>query len=167
MAKVRGWVAKRPITWVLVAVVVGAIIGAAGTSSEKDQLEKDKTHLKAQLSSAQDQVDRLETEQDQTAQKEARLNAREASLDKRAQKITASEQTIEQNTITDGIWQVGKDFEAGTYRAPGGGSCYWALLNSANTQDIVNNGGFGPNQTLTIDSAWFETSDCGDWTKVG
>lgn len=73
----------------------------------------------------------------------------------------------EQETISDGIWQVGVDFPPGLYRAPGGDSCYWALLRSANTQAIINNGGFGPNQTLQIDSPWFETSDCGPWARIG
>jgi hypothetical protein len=75
--------------------------------------------------------------------------------------------TGQATTFADGIWQVGVDFPPGLYRAPGGDSCYWALLKSANTQAIINNGGFGPNQTLQINSPWFETSDCGEWSKIG
>jgi hypothetical protein len=59
------------------------------------------------------------------------------------------------------------DFTPGTYRAPAGGGCYWALLGSADTEDIINNGGFNKNQTLTIDSPYFETSDCGTWQRLG
>ncbi len=50
---------------------------------------------------------------------------------------------------------------------PGGGGCYWALLGSADAQDIINNGGLSENQTLTIDSPYFETNDGGEWTKIG
>jgi hypothetical protein len=59
------------------------------------------------------------------------------------------------------------DYEAGTYRAPGGGRCYGALLGSADTEDIVNNGGFSKNQTIAIGSPFFETEDCGDGVKIG
>jgi hypothetical protein len=81
--------------------------------------------------------------------------------------LKAAERTLAQNTIPDGSWQLGRDYESGTYRAPGGAGCYWALLGSADTADIINNGGFGQNQTITIDSPYFETSDCGEWVRIG
>ncbi|MGI8707275.1 MAG: hypothetical protein ACR2LG_03590, partial [Actinomycetota bacterium] len=74
---------------------------------------------------------------------------------------------IERSSFGDGIWQVGSDITPGTYRAPAGASCYWAQLGSANNNDIVNNGGFSANQTVTLSSGWFETSDCGQWRKIG
>jgi hypothetical protein len=44
------------------------------------------------------------------------------------------------------------DYEAGTYRAEGGGGCYWERLKSPSGKlsDIIANGGFNPNQTLVI-----------------
>lgn len=68
----------------------------------------------------------------------------------------------------DGVWHVGPEIAPGIYRSPAGGSCYWAILNSADTSDISSNGGFSANQTVTLTSGrWFQTSDCGDWSKIG
>jgi hypothetical protein len=94
------------------------------------------------------------------------LDRLERRLERREKKVSRAERVVAQTTFGDGIWQVGEDFPAGTYRAPGGGGCYWALLGSADTSDIINNGGFAPNQTLTIDSPWFESSNCGTWRPI-
>jgi hypothetical protein len=59
-------------------------------------------------------------------------------------------------TISDGVWVVGKDMAAGTYHTSGGSGaqCYYALLRSSNTQDIItNNISAGP-QTLTTSGAY-------------
>jgi hypothetical protein len=32
---------------------------------------------------------------------------------------------------------------------------------------VACNGGFGPNQTVTLSSGWFESRDCGTWEKIG
>jgi hypothetical protein len=57
----------------------------------------------------------------------------------------------------------------GTYEAPGGSGCYWATLNSANTQDIVDNE-FAANasqQIAEITTPYFQSSGCGEWKRVG
>ena len=69
--------------------------------------------------------------------------------------------------IPDGVWQVGRDYTTGLYRAPGGGSCYWALLKKANPNSIIENGGNASTQTLEITSPFFETTGCGVWEKIG
>ena len=51
-------------------------------------------------------------------------------------------------------------------RSPGGGSCYWAKL-GGDVENILENGGFTKNQTVQIDSPFFETAGCGKWTKIG
>jgi hypothetical protein len=96
----------------------------------------------------------------------AKLGQRERELDAREAKVTEAEAASEKSQFGDGIWQVGIDIISGVYRSPGGGSCYWAKLGSANTDDIVNNGGFTPNQTIEVDSPWFQSSGCGTWQKL-
>jgi len=70
--------------------------------------------------------------------------------------------------IADGTWQVGSDVAPGTYRAKGGDSCYWAILNGpprGDSDNIEENGGFTANVVVTLsDGQWFETNDCGDWS---
>jgi hypothetical protein len=70
----------------------------------------------------------------------------------------------------DGVWLVGSEIQPGTYRSPGGSGCYWARLSgfSGDLDDIIANGGFSKNQTVTIQAsdAGFETNGCGTWAKV-
>jgi hypothetical protein len=68
----------------------------------------------------------------------------------------------------DGTWEVGSDIAPGTYRAPGGSGCYWAILNGPPTgehDNIEENGGFSKNVVVTVsEGQWFETNRCGDWS---
>jgi hypothetical protein len=159
----RRSIRKRPVVWVvstgLIALFLGVGIGASDTT-ELDEKNERITALETELNAA-------EAVAEDAAQQKAQLSAKESQLDKREAGLEKAEATQKRNTITDGIWKVGTDFDSGTYRAEGGEGCYWALLGSADTSDIVNNGGFGPNQTVTIDSPWFETNGCGEWAKIG
>ena len=69
----------------------------------------------------------------------------------------------------DGTFQVGVDIAPGTYRAAGGGSCYWARLRSLNTSDIINNNASPGPQVVGIQpsDAAFLTHDCGTWQRQG
>lgn len=138
--------------------VVAAELATA--ESERDALQDEVTQLEADLNELTEAAAQLEEER-------AALRKQSRELAAREKKVSGMERAVARNTISDGIWQVGTDFDAGLYRAPGGSGCYWALLGSADTQDIINNGGFGPNQTIQIASPWFESSNCGEWKKVG
>lgn len=83
--------------------------------------------------------------------------------------LGGAEEKVAKGSITDGVWQIEKDYLPGTYEAPGGGSCYWALLSSlggGGVEDIIENGGFNEHQILTIESPYFETQSCGTWKLV-
>jgi hypothetical protein len=73
-----------------------------------------------------------------------------------------------ESVFADGTWRVGSDVAPGTYRARGGDSCYWAILNGpprGDADNIEENGGFTANVVVTLsDGQWFETNDCGDWS---
>jgi hypothetical protein len=70
-----------------------------------------------------------------------------------------------------GTFRVGADIVAGTYRAPGGPSCYWERLRgfSGGFDDIVANGfgDIGPIVTIDPSDAGFRSHDCGGWTRIG
>lgn len=182
MEALRTRLRARPIMWLSVAAVtmllLGVGIGAASPSQEledKDdriaELEDQLDGLRAELDSTEAEASSAEQAADRARERSRRkldaLAEREQAVAAREREVKSAERTLEQSTIPDGIWQLGRDYEAGTYRAPGGSGCYWALLGSADTSDIINNGGFGPNQTITIDSPFFETRDCGEWVKLG
>jgi hypothetical protein len=72
------------------------------------------------------------------------------------------------STIGDGTWEVGPDVKAGTYRAEGGDTCYYAILNGPpdgdNIENIEENDAGSSNVVVTLSSGqWFETNDCGEW----
>jgi len=69
----------------------------------------------------------------------------------------------------DGIFIVGTDIAAGTWHAPGGGSCYWARLSgfSAELDDITDNdfGETSPSVAISGSDKGFQSSNCGTWVK--
>jgi len=75
-------------------------------------------------------------------------------------------------TIEDGVWTIGVDFPAGSYRTTANVSsrCYWEISKTggAGVMDIVQNdlpGGGRPQVTLKRGQT-FKTDNCGKWRKV-
>lgn len=176
MGKIREWVGSKPVLSLVVAFVVGVVIGSAGGSAETTPTaaeEPDETAaLEAEIESLELELAEAETraeEAEEAAEEKLdALAARDAQLDAREKKVNKVERVAEKSTITDGVWAVGKEITPGVYRSPAGSDCYWAILSSANTQDIDSNGGFNANQTVTLTAGkWFETSGCGTWKKIG
>lgn len=167
------------------AALIGGVIGYAGASGETDEANERADKLERQLDDANSQISDFEAERgDLLAEveqekerfrrkKEAQdaradaLDARAKSVDRREDQVASAEATIKRNTFSDGIWKVGTDFDPGTYRSTGG-DCYWAKLSDAsgNFDSIIANNN-GSNQTVTIDSPYFESSGCGKWQKIG
>ena len=69
----------------------------------------------------------------------------------------------------DGTHVVGKDVSPGTYRAPGGGGCYWARLRSFTgslNSILANANPSGPTiVTISRTDRGFQTSSCGTWSS--
>lgn len=167
------WWQRKPWQLTMIGVaglLVGFIAGIWGSAAERDSLTEQVHQANGQIAQQADQISQIKQARRQAiesvATDRAALENRAKNLDVRAAKLQAAEQTVKHNTIRDGVWQAGTDFDPGIYRAPGGGTCYWATLGSADTGDITNNG-LGKNPTVTIGSGWFETSGCGAWTKIG
>lgn len=71
----------------------------------------------------------------------------------------------------EGMYQVGVDIVAGTWRNDGGGDlCYWARLGGFSggfDEIIANDVGAGQHiVTIAGGDAGFESNDCGAWTKI-
>jgi type II secretory pathway pseudopilin PulG len=104
---------------------------------------------------------------DQLSDLERKVSDTQAKLTNIQGQLSTAQETQAKSSFGNGIWQANVDFIPGTYRAPGGGGCYWAKLNSGNTNDIADNN-FAPGQQVTsIDSPFFESEDCGTWQRVG
>jgi len=189
---VRRWFSAHP-AWTativgVVALLIGVGIGAAGTEDQTriDELEGQVADLKRDVAreqrfaaesrervrAAERRADRQVRTAEQRALRSAQRQLAERSQDveQRESEVAEKEQTLEGNTISDGTWQLDRDYEAGLYRAPGGDACYWAKLSTAHgggLDDIIENGIGGGPQTVQIDSPFFETNGCGEWQKIG
>jgi hypothetical protein len=73
--------------------------------------------------------------------------------------------------LTDGLYKVGADIPAGSYRTAGGGGspCYYARLKTDDTSSyIANNISSGPmRMTVRSSDGYVEFSGGCKWTKVG
>lgn len=74
-------------------------------------------------------------------------------------------------TIEDGLWHVGEDVDAGTYRLKNPVSeedfCYWKKSRDAEGSDIIDNdfAGSGRLQVTLKKGQWFESDRCGSWVR--
>lgn len=93
-----------------------------------------------------------------------KVDAKKAEL----QSLTGQVDQAKKNSISDGVWQVGKDIDAGTYRATSevGSHCYWSVTVSG-SDDIVQNDipGGGYPQVTVSDGQQLKLQDCGTFAK--
>jgi cytoskeletal protein RodZ len=78
----------------------------------------------------------------------------------------AAAEAAKMNTIDgDGVYQIGVDVNPGQWRSSGGSGCYYAILNSPDTNDIAtNNLNDGPAIAELPAGKYFDTTNCGSWT---
>jgi hypothetical protein len=109
----------------------------------------------------------------QYASKVAALKQQQQTLTRQERAVKAEQGRIQASSISsDGVYVVGSDIAAGTYHTAGdGGSgdrCYYATLNSTNTDDISDNNNFDGPETVDVSGAYaFQISGGCTWVKVG
>ncbi|MET3921652.1 hypothetical protein [Arthrobacter sp. UYEF20] len=153
----------------------------AALAGEKASVESERDSAKSSYESMKSKYDTL---QNGIAAREAKVAARETEVGKadasvktaeaavkvREEAVTGAEKTKAANTIGDGTWTVGKDIEAGTYRAAAdvGSSCYWGIYaTGSNGSNIIDNdipGGGRPSVALSGGQD-FKSGRCGKWEK--
>ena len=81
---------------------------------------------------------------------------------------TPAKQTGKSSTISDGLWQYRRDYEAGTYRARGGEGCFWATLRDSNPSHVIDYDVSVRHPTVTLgrDTPFFKTLYCGTWVRI-
>lgn len=81
--------------------------------------------------------------------------------------------TIQPQTVMsqDGVYVVGTDIQPGTYHTTGAvsGDCYYALLSSTNTNDIIDNNNVTGPATITVGAGVkaVAVNGCNPWQKIG
>lgn len=160
------WYARR---WVQIvgAFIIGAGIGGAGASGSAVNAEQveaaNKRAADAQAAAATAQADAQAAVDAQTTA----LAKQRAALDAREAKLGGAEAAAKANTFDgDGLYIVGDDIKAGTYKSTGGANCYWARHDKAN--DILDNHlGGGPTVVVVRSSDFsLEVSGCAPFRRT-
>lgn len=148
----------------------------SGTEEELEASQAEVAELQAAVAELQAKLTEVEgtipaREQAVTA-KEAQLKRREATLTaserdvrRREKAVGIIEREIEANTVSDGLYEVGADIKAGTYKTKGSGdTCYWSRLTSPSGDIKANNLGSGPSVVTVFKGDYLELN-CGgaDW----
>jgi hypothetical protein len=187
----------RAVIMIVAAVVllgVGSGIGAATSVTAKNELAKSRQQLaavrnqltltrgkltatQASLATAQGNLTSARAAAANAAQvagqkyaaDEARLAAKEKTLAADERAVKSLEGQIQASAISaDGVYVVGKDIKAGTWHTTGGGQCYYATLNSTNTEDISDNNNFNGDETVNVDGAFaFQIAGGCAWVRTG
>lgn len=85
---------------------------------------------------------------------------------KQLETLTGQVEQAKRNSVSAGVWQVGKDIDAGTYRAtsPVDGDCYWEIkAGDSIVQNDIPGGGY-PEVTVS-DGQQLKIYSCGTFAK--
>jgi hypothetical protein len=132
--------------------------------------EEADTIVSSAKSEEQKITDQVSSQRGELSNLEGKARSTETRISNLRGEEDEAEEIAAKSDISDGTWQAERDYIPGTYEAPGGSSCYWALLSEpggGGIEGIIENGGFNKHQILDIESPYFETSDCGVWERVG
>ena len=185
----RRWPVRAAVAAaIVIALLAGAGIGsaitnnAAALNAANRKLTASRSRastLQAEYSAAKTQAQQARATADAQAQasyaaRNAALAARSKSLDQRAKAISTAEGQIQSSTISsDGVYVVGKDIPPGTYHTTGDGGqtdneCYFATLNSSDTQDISDNNNFDGPETVSVSGVYaLQISGPCTWVRAG
>jgi hypothetical protein len=138
---------------------------ASDLEDTKDQLATIQGDLPAREAALEQGQDALASAQDQLEEDQAQLATDRADVTKREKAVGADEHQIAANTIGgDGVYEVGVDMRAGTYKSVDNQDCYYAVNGDANGNDILNNNIVSGPAVVTVPAGtFFETTRCGDW----
>lgn len=95
-----------------------------------------------------------------------KMEATRDNLQAQIESLTGQVDNAKRTSASDGVWQVGKDIDAGTYRANDSVTdrCYWEVSVG---DDIVQNDmpGGGYPQVTVSDGQQLKLQNCGTFTK--
>ncbi|TDU26039.1 hypothetical protein [Arthrobacter sp. JUb115] len=146
----------------------------SAVAAERDSLQSDFDELEAGIAGREEAVEERGAALDEQA---ANLDTRDQELQDAEDKVAAREKAVGkieaeqlENSVEDGVWTVGSDIKAGTYRAKEavGSDCYWAVVKTGtNGSDIIDNGipGGGRPAVTVKKGQDFESKRCGTWVK--
>jgi len=174
----------------IVVLLIGVGIGAAGNAhtseinAQQAQIARLQSTVKTdqgQISTERQQVTMAQTNANNAmataltqvkAQYKSKFTALQAQENKVAgmrARLNRELGVVAKSTISaDGVYVVGKDIPAGIYHTTGGSQCYYALLNSTDTNNISDNNIVSGPATVNLNGVVaFNISGGCTWHKVG
>jgi hypothetical protein len=112
----------------------------------------------------------------QYAGKLAQVNAEQQQLTSEEKTVKTEEGQLNATAISlSGVYVVGQDIKSGTWHTNGDGGggimpdeCYFATLNSSNTEDIADNNNFDGAETVDVAGAYaFQVTGPCTWYYAG
>ena len=107
------------------------------------------------------------------SQQSSALKQQQTALSKQQQQVKAQLGQIQASQLSgDGVYVVGQDIKPGVYHTngsgdPGANDCYFATLNSSDTNDIADNNNFDGAETVDVSSAYaFEINGPCAWSRI-
>jgi DNA repair exonuclease SbcCD ATPase subunit len=107
------------------------------------------------------------------SQQSSALKQQQTALSKQQQQVKAQLGQIQASQLSgDGVYVVGQDIKPGVYHTNGSGDtgandCYFATLNSSDTNDIADNNNFDGAETVDVSSAYaFEINGPCTWSRI-
>jgi len=162
-----------PVFWATAAgaLVLGAIIGSAGSGGAVADVEVSAERIAELEAELVDERERSEAREGELAEQEAELASREAEVVAREAAVGEVEEQIAANTIPgSGVYLIGVDVNPGTYRSVDNSGCYWARLSGlgGSISDIIANDNVNGQSVVQIgaNDVAFETNRCSDWEKI-
>ncbi|HLV06005.1 MAG TPA: hypothetical protein VKY79_15630 [Actinomycetaceae bacterium] len=132
-------------------------------------LDRRRPRLAGAAEATERRVAELDEREAALDQRENEIAEQAAAVEEREAAVAATEDRIAETQIHNGIWTVGVDIEAGTYRVAEAltDRCYWAILRTgSNGGDIIENdipsGGF---PTVTLSEGQDFENSCGVWNQ--
>lgn len=179
-AEYRAVAAEREAAQTELDTATSSLDSARGDLREASaELEQTRARLDSVAGDLPERENRLKAELQKLDQEAAALDVRAATLDERAADLSGKEKAVaareeavkvvetavEDNTLAgEGVYEVGADIKAGTYKTAGRRGCYYAVLNSTDTSDIADNNNLDGPGVLTVSTGqYLELSGCAEW----
>lgn len=162
----------RTLVALLAAALAGALLGAGITFTvEQQRASNAEERLETYADENEEQrevIESYEAQEKEIADAEEALRDQLDDVTAREDELATQERAAKASTVEgDGLFEVGEDIKAGQYKTPGGTfNCYYAILGSSNTSDILDNNNVeGPAIVTLRAGQYFQTSGCEQWKR--
>jgi hypothetical protein len=167
----RVWPVVGGLIGALLLLGVGVGAGVLARNGAVDEQESRAVAAERRAASLQEALRGTAATIDEQQGRISRYEQQQAELRERERRLEQERDAVppgaNATTFGDGLYQAGVAIQPGQYRTDGTDACYWAKLSTGDTNSVVDNDYTTGPQTVTIDSPYFESENCGTWAKIG